>query len=120
MKDQLLSVNDFNLSCRIQSLLEDAYYDQQESTQLQDFRKLFDWEERFCISYLSRDGKDGVIQHDTIYEMKEVYESQYRPDISEVEWSLEPDDDCNSGCVESDGLIIDVRNVVLRDRSLSN
>ena len=74
MKNSLLPVNDINLSCRIESLLGDAYYDKKESTQLQDFRKLFDWEERFFISYLSRDGKDGVIRYDTIYEMKEVYE----------------------------------------------
>ena len=115
MNNPLLSVNNGNLSFRIESLLGDAYYDQKESTQLQDFRKLFDWEEKFFISYLSRDGKDGVIQYDTIYEMKEVYDSQYRPSVSEVEWSEEPDEDFNSGYVEPYELIFEVRNVVLRE-----
>ena len=115
MKSSLLPINDFNLSCRIESLLVDACYDKKESTQLQDFRKLFDWEERFFISYLSRDGKDGVIRYDTIYEMKEVYDSQYRHSVSEVEWSEEPDEDFNSGYVEPYELIFEVRNVVLRE-----
>lgn len=115
MNNPLLSVNNGNLLFRIESLLGDAYYDQEESTQLQDFRKLFDWEEKFFISYLSRDGKDGVIQYDTIYEMKEVYDSQYRPSVSEVEWSEEPDEDFNSGYVEPYELIFDVCNVVLRE-----
>ena len=117
MKNSLLPVQDGNLSRHIEWLLEDACYEGRESDELRDFRKLFDWEEKFLIAYLSRDGKDGVIQYDNICEMKEVYDSQYRPDVSEVEWSEEPDDDFNSGCVESDNLIIEVRNIVLLDRS---
>ena len=115
MKNSLLPVNEVNLSYRIEFLLEDACYEEKESTQLQDFRKLFDWEERFAVSYLSRDGKDGVIRYDTIDEMKEVYDSQYRPSVSEVEWSEEPDEDFNSGYVEPYELIFEVRNVVLRE-----
>ena len=59
--------------------------------------------------------KMGVIRYDAIYEMKEVYDSQYRPSVSEVEWSEEPDEDFNSGYVEPYELIFEVRNVVLRE-----
>ena len=115
MNSPLLTIKDVNLIYRIQLLLQDAFHEGCESVELRSFRRLFDWEERFFISCLSRDGKDGVIRYDSIFEMKEVYESNYCLDVSEVEWSEEPDSDYCSGCVEPCELIFDVCNLVLRE-----
>lgn len=98
---------------RIQSLLEESFYDEQESEELRNLRELLDWEENYFLVYISHDGIDGVIQHDSIWELKETYEGDYSPSISEVEWSVEPAESDHEYADASDWYI-EICNIVPR------
>lgn len=115
MNNTLLTVKNANLLHRIQSLLEESFFDGHDPVELNNFRKLFDWKEKFFIVYISYDGKDGVIEYNDIFEMKETYADNYRPSISEVEWCEEPNNH-GSGLAEPCNIVFDVCDIVLKEQ----
>ena len=111
MTKKLKTIGDFGLTQRIEYLLKESFYDEQESEELRNYRKLLDWDEKYFIIYISHDGMDGVLQRDNIWELKETFESNYSPSISEVAWCVEPgESDCQYA--DASDWDIEVSNIV--------